>query len=109
MEEQPSSELPAFQERITDRAAELIEDGYRGMPLAEASRQITRADEASRKQILAARAESGDTSPLDPVLFPDKVFNPDGTRKTNTEGRTLLTDDEWGASFEEQDARHSFN
>jgi hypothetical protein len=109
MEEMPNSGPSPFQRRITDGATELIESGYRGMPLAEAARRITRTDEDSRQQILAARAESGDTSVLDPVLFPEKVFNADGTRKTNNEGRPLLTDDEWGAYFEVQDARHSFN
>jgi hypothetical protein len=94
-------------DKFNTLAAELI--GISQMPLADAATVIIRSAEAQRKQILVHREETSDTSPLDPELFPESVFNSDGSRKSNHEGRSLLTQDEWRAYYEREDSRHTFN
>lgn len=83
------------------------------MPMYETALDIARREEEARRQVLAAR-QAGDTSPLDPVLFPSQVFNPDGSRKRGKPdaaypiGPPLLTKAEKRADFELRDARACF-
>ena len=98
-------------DEVTKRAVQATQDGTTGTrPLFQAAQSIVQEEEAVRRQALADRA-AGDTTPLDPEIFPPNVFDADGKRKRgqptelHPEGPYLTTKAEDRAAFEWRDGR----
>ncbi len=90
-------------DKVTNRAIDMLNAGYRGTPLAAAAETFVHDEEAERRSALQARAE-GVQGPLDVNLFPPEVFDGQGERLMR-DGRYLMTKTELRLAFEREDSR----
>lgn len=93
-------------DEVTQRAIDAIREGRtNGRPTYEAASSIVEEESQRRREALRIYIDSGSTAPLDPELFPPKVFEADGSRKKAQDGTWMLTEAEARAAYEWEDSR----